>query len=221
MSTPHLQPIEKPQGIRDRVVRALRAAIISGEMSPGQVYSAPMLAAKFSVSPTPVREAMLDLVKEGLVERQLNRGFRVTEVDEKYLDEISDLRKLIEPPVVRDVVSLIPNEDIPGLRSLAESIVTHAETHNLAEYTETDNAFHLALLGYAGNRRIVRLIRDLRGQVRLTGLKALADRGELAATATEHLDIVDAIDARDSQHVYELMVHHIDQTRSIWAGNDT
>ncbi|KAA9394899.1 GntR family transcriptional regulator [Kocuria coralli] len=219
MSDINLQPIEKPQGVRDRVTRALRAAIISGEMAPGEIYSAPSLGARLGVSPTPVREAMLDLAKEGLVERLLNRGFRVTEVDDHYLDEITELRQLIEPPVVRDVVQLIPAEDIPGLRAAAEKIVQRAVEHDLYGYTETDKDFHLALLRYAGNGRIVKLIEELRAQTRLVGLASLAERGELAGSAAQHIAIVDAIEARDSDLVYRLMVDHISQTRSTWAGN--
>jgi DNA-binding GntR family transcriptional regulator len=218
MTDVNLRPLDKPQSIRGRVSRALRAAILSGEMEAGQVYSAPSLGAKLGVSPTPVREAMLDLVKEGLVVMVRNRGFRVTEVDDRYLDEITQLRQFIEPPVVRDVVSVIPDTDIPALRAMAERIVERAQVHDLVEYTEADRAFHLALLHYAGNDRIVRLIDELRGQARLVGLVALANRGELADSARQHLAIVDALAARDADRVYRLMVDHISQTRGSWAG---
>lgn len=214
----NLQPIEKPQGVRDRVTRSLRAAIISGEMTPGEVYSAPSLASSFNVSATPVREAMLDLVKEGLVERIMNRGFRVTEVDARYLDEIAELRLLIEPSIVCDVVPDVPAEDIPRLLALAETIVESAANHDLVEYTEADKAFHLALLEYGGNQRIVNLIDDLRGQARLAGLSALADQGVLSATAEDHIAIVRAIEARDQELTHQLMVNHIRRTRGTWAG---
>lgn len=219
MSGVNLRPISKPQGIRGSVTRALRAAIISGEMRPGEVYSAPSLAASLGVSATPVREAMLDLSSEGLVEMVRNKGFRVTEVDEAYLDEIAQLRELVEPPVVRDIVNIVPKADIPKLRALAGAIVSHAAANDLVEYTEADSAFHLTLLGYSGNRPIVRLIRELRRQARLVGVAALAERGELAASAAEHLAIVDAIEAGDPQVAFGLMVDHIRQTRSIWAGS--
>lgn len=220
MATGHLNPIDRPQNIRGRVTRALRAAIISGEMAPGELYSAPSLAGRFGVSATPVREAMLDLSREGLVTMERNKGFRVTEVDDKYLDEITELRQLLKPPVVRDVVRLIPDEDLPALRKAAEKIVEHAARHDLVDYTEADRAFHLALLRYAGNDRLVRLVDDLRGQARLVGLVGLADRGELVASAEEHVAIVDAIAERNPEKVYRMMVAHISQTRGAWAGRE-
>jgi DNA-binding GntR family transcriptional regulator len=218
VSVSNLQPIEQPQNLRGRVTRALRAAILSGEMEAGHVYSGPSLAAKLGVSATPVREAMLDLAKEGLVAMVRNKGFRVTEVNEKYLDEITELRQLIEPPVVRGVVADIPAADLPALRRDAERIVDRAAARDLVAYTEADRAFHLTLLRYSGNDRIVRLIDELRSQTRLVGLAALADRGELADTAQQHVAIADAIAARDADLAHRLMADHISQTRGVWAG---
>jgi DNA-binding GntR family transcriptional regulator len=203
--------------LRERVSRALRAAIVAGEMEPGVVYSAPSLGARFGVSATPVREAMLDLAKEGLVTIVPNKGFRVTEVDDSYMDQITQLRLLIEPPVVRDVTAVIPAEDLPGLRRLASDIVDGAASGDLLEYTEADTRFHLALLAYADNPRLVELISELRGQTRLIGLAALAARGELVESASEHLQIVDLIEARDAAAVERLLYAHITHVRGKWA----
>src|SRR5258708_30619527 len=76
---------------RDQVAHALRAALIAGQLRPGELSSAPALAARLGVSATPVREAMLDLVREGLVETVSNKGFRVTAVTERQLDEYTHI----------------------------------------------------------------------------------------------------------------------------------
>lgn len=204
--------------LRERVSRALRAAIISGEMEPGVVYSAPSLGAQFGVSATPVREAMLDLVREGLVTIAPNKGFRVTDVDDASMDQITELRLLIEPPVVRDVTPVIPDGDLPGLRRLAQDIVDGAERGDLLAYTECDTRFHLALLAYGHNARLVELVSDLRGQTRLTGLAQLVERGELADSAREHLTLVDLVASRDAAAVETFLRAHIRQVRGKWAG---
>jgi DNA-binding GntR family transcriptional regulator len=203
--------------LRERVTSALRAAIISGEMAPGALYSAPSLAARFGVSATPVREAMLDLVKENLVTIAPNKGFRVTEVDDAQLDEIAAIRQLLEPPVVRQVTPTIPAEDFPMLRRLAQDIVDWAEAGDLAEYTQADRTFHLRLLAYAGNARLVELVSDLRGQTRLLGLASLLENGELVESAREHLTIVDLIESRDADAAEAFMHRHIAQVRGRWA----
>jgi DNA-binding GntR family transcriptional regulator len=204
--------------LRERVARALRAAIISGEMEPGVVYSAPSLGTRFGVSATPVREAMLDLAKEGLVTIAPNKGFRVTDVDDAYMDQIIQLRLLIEPPVTRAVTPLIPAEDLPALHRMAADIVQGAERGDLLQYIEADTRFHLALLAYYNNSRIVELVSDLRGQTRLVGLAGLFERGELAESAQEHHRIVDLVAARDAATVEQFVHDHIRQARGKWAG---
>ena len=104
-------PLPKAASLRETVTQILRAAIISGEMAPGEVYSAPALGARFGVSATPVREAMVDLSREGLVQTVPNKGFRVTAVSEAELDDIAALRMLIEPPTVRQVTPRLRPED--------------------------------------------------------------------------------------------------------------
>ncbi|WP_078900335.1 GntR family transcriptional regulator [Streptomyces sp. SBT349] len=210
--------LTKRESLRETVAHALRAAIISGEMEPGVVYSAPTLSARFGVSATPVREAMLDLVREGMVTSVPNKGFRVTEVSEADLDHITELRLLIEPPTIRRVVPLVPRADFAGLRRLADEIVDFAEAGDLVRYTEADRLFHLELLGYSGNPRLVETISRLRSGTRLLGLAALAGTGELRESAEEHLLLMDLVQTRDEQGAFALMNRHIGHVRGKWAG---
>jgi DNA-binding GntR family transcriptional regulator len=213
----NITPLPKAN-LRERVLRALRAAIISGELVPGELYSAPSLAARFGVSATPVREAMLDLVKENLVTVAPNKGFRITEVDEVQLDQITAIRRLLEPPVVAQVAAAIPADDFAELRRLAQAIVDGVRNGDLASYTEADQEFHLRILSYSGNQRLVDLVSDLRGQTRLVGLASLLDRGQLLESAQEHLELVDLLERRDAAAAAAYMERHIDHVRGRWAG---
>jgi DNA-binding GntR family transcriptional regulator len=217
VETRSITPLAKAN-LRERVLRALRAAIISGELTPGEVYSAPSLAATFGVSATPVREAMLDLAKENLVVVVPNKGFRVTVVDEEQLDQITAIRRLLEPPVVADVTDLIPADDFAGLRSLAQEIVDGARNGDLAQYTEADRDFHLRLLSYSGNQRLVDLVAELRGQTRLVGLASLLDQGQLVSSAREHLELLDLMERRDAAAVAAFMNRHINHIQDLWSG---
>lgn len=210
-------PLVERQSLREQVSNALRAAVVSGEMEPGTVYSAPSLAARFGVSATPVREALLDLTKEGLVESVRNKGFRVTEVTDRQLDDITELRSLIEVPTVARLAGVIERDQIEDLRPLAEEIVRAAKADDLIGYIEADRLFHLALLELAGNRRLVDLISELRAQTRLYGLAELVKQHRLLTSAEEHLEILDALAARDAARTEEIMRRHIDHVRGLWA----
>jgi DNA-binding GntR family transcriptional regulator len=203
------------QNVRDQIAQALRASLVAGEMRPGVVYSAPTLAERFGVSPTPVREAMLDLVKEGLVTPVRNKGFRVTELSDRDLDEITEVRALIEVPTVGRVAA--SPEGAEELRPLAESVVAAAERRDILGYIEADQVFHLELLALGGNAHLVEVVRELRHRSRLYGVPSLAERGELLPSALEHLRLLDLVTANDVEAAETLMRHHLRHVRGIWA----
>ncbi|MEU9896244.1 GntR family transcriptional regulator [Streptomyces phaeochromogenes] len=207
----------KKPSYRERVADALRAALIAGELRPGEVYSAPALAARFGVSATPVREAMLDLAKEGLVDTVPNKGFRVTAVSEKQLDEYTHIRSLIEIPTTVSLAATADPVALEALRPAAQESVTAAATGDLIAHVEADMRFHLGLLALAGNEHLVEVVRDLRKRSRLYGLHALVKAGRLEASAAEHLDILDALIARDEEAVRAVMTRHLGHVRGLWA----
>lgn len=215
---PSVSRIAPQSSLRAQVADVLRSALITGEMRPGTVYSAPGLAARFGVSATPVREAMLDLVSDGLVEAVRNKGFRVTELSDAELDEITELRMLIEVPIVGSLAAgCSPNWDATfrGLRAVAAEIVAAAASGNLIAYVDADRRFHLELLGLSGNRRLVRLVGDLRAQSRLYGLDELARRGRLVQSAAEHDALLDLVAAGDVRGARALMRRHIRHVREL------
>ncbi|AZS88985.1 GntR family transcriptional regulator [Streptomyces griseoviridis] len=209
----------KRSSYRERVADALRAALIAGELRAGEVYSAPTLASRFGVSATPVREAMLDLAKEGLVDAVPNKGFRVTEVSEKQLDEYTHVRALIEIPTTVELARTASPVSLEALRPAAREIVTAAAAGDLIAYVEADTRFHLGLLALSGNAHLVEVVADLRGRSRLYGLTALVEAGRLTASAQEHLDLLDALVARDERAVREIMTRHIGHVRGMWASH--
>ncbi|MFI1761043.1 GntR family transcriptional regulator [Streptomyces sp. NPDC020800] len=205
---------------RERVADALRAALIAGELRPGEVYSAPSLAGRFGVSATPVREAMLDLAKEGLVDTVPNKGFRVTAVSDRQLDEYTHVRALIEIPTVVDLAGTADRVCLEALRPAAREIVAAAAAGDLIAYVEADTRFHLGLLALAGNAHLVEVVADLRGRSRLYGLTALVEAGRLLASAEEHLELLDALLERDGKAVQEIMTRHLGHVRGLWAARD-
>lgn len=210
-------PLAGRESLREQVARALRAAVISGELEPGVVYSAPSLASRFDVSATPVREALLDLTKAGLVESVRNKGFRVTEVTDHQLDGITELRALIEVPTVTRLATVITAAQITALRPRADAICAAAERGDLIGYIEADSRFHLELLSLAGNEQLVEVVDELRARTRLYGLKRLVAERGLVGSAQEHHQILDALEAHDATRTEEAMRLHIGHVRGLWA----
>ncbi|WP_371482506.1 GntR family transcriptional regulator [Kitasatospora sp. NBC_00315] len=202
-------PVSAQELLRDQVANALRVALISGELRPGTVYSAPVLAADFGVSATPVREAMLDLAREGLVEAVRNKGFRVTELTERDLGDYTEIRALIEVPTVGRITRTATTAELKQLRPLARAVVDAARTRDLVACLESDRRFHLALLALAGNTRLVETVGELHGRARLHDLTRLDRAGELMASAEEHLQLLDLMLGGDAAAAEEFMAHHL------------
>lgn len=208
----------RADSLREQVARALDAAIVAGDLLPGVIYSAPGLAERFGVSATPVREAMLDLVKEGFVEPIRNRGFRVVEMSEEDLDNIAQIRLLIEVPTISQVAPQLTPVRFEKLDVAAQAIEQAAADGDILEYLDADRRFHVELISAIGNARLTDLVDRLRRQARLFGLKDLARSGQLMASAHEHRMLLGKLRANDIQGAQDLMRAHIGHTRGLWAG---
>ncbi|WP_344328477.1 GntR family transcriptional regulator [Streptomyces macrosporus] len=211
------RPVAAHESLRDQVAEALRTALLTGDLRPGVVYSAPALAAEYGVSATPVREAMLDLAREGLVETVRNKGFRVTEATERDLDDFTEVRALIEVPTVGRIAREAGPERLEGLRPVAEETVAAARAGDLAAFLEADHRFHLGLLALAGNPRLVDTVADLRRRSRLHGLGGFGGTRVLVESAREHGELLDLMLAGDGPAAEACTRRHLARVRSLWA----
>jgi DNA-binding GntR family transcriptional regulator len=219
MAVSTIRKVEQVASLRDRIGESLSAAIISGELAPGALVSVPTLAAQFAVSATPVREAMLDLEQRGFVASVRNKGFRVTEVSEKDLREIVELRQLLEVPAMRELAGRFPVDTLPEWRSIADEITVHAEQANLTEFIERDRDFHLGLLRLYGNDRLVDVVRELRLQTRMVNLARMTHSHELPDSAREHHIMLDLLERGDGEALEKLTLKHLGHVVGWWAGN--
>lgn len=212
--------LSRERPLREQVTEQLRAAVISGVMRPGIMYSAPHLAQTLGVSATPVREAMQTLVREGLVDVAHNKGFRVREVSAQELDELVEARLLLEVPVMGQVAAAMTDEwseSMTELRQLATELERAASSDDMVAYITTDTKFHLQFISLHGNRVVVETVRSLRNKSRLYGLERLARAGRLLEHTREHAEMVDLALAGRQAELEQHVRHHIGHVRAEWA----
>ena len=203
--------------LRDQVRSILRAKIITGELEEGTLYSVGEFATRLGVSATPVREALGDLEQHGLVQVIRNRCFVVPTLTDHDLDEIFQLRIMLEVPTVERVIGKLTVDELATCDAIVQRCLACAREGDLTGFLEADRDFHLRLLGALGNRRLVDIVDRLRDQTRLYGLLMLAP-DNLVASAQEHEDLLQAIAAKDERRARERLVHHLEHTRGLWAG---
>ena len=195
--------------VRGQILDALRDALVGGDLTPGEVYSAPALADRFGVSPTPVREAMQQLAGEGAVEVVPNRGFRVARRSARELAELAEVRALLEVPVMLSLARAIAPERWARLRPFAEATAVAAAKGDRAAYLESDRTFHQSVLSLAGNQQLVVVADELhrRAQWPLACGRAVRT-ADLVADAAEHMALLDALAVRDLGVVESLVREH-------------
>lgn len=204
-----------PSSIRQQAVRAIRAAIVYGELAPREVHSAPALAARLGVSVTPVREALLELAGRGMVVAVRNRGFRVVEHTARELDAALELRALVELPMMARVAGRVPEAELVRLRELMDRGCEAARARELPAFLDLDRDFHLGLLAHAGNPRIVALVDQLLDQLRFAP-DAGGGGPSLDEVADGHRAILDAIASGDGAAAERRAREHLELTRGAW-----
>jgi DNA-binding GntR family transcriptional regulator len=214
--------LESGPSLREQARKVIRGLIITGQMQADQLYSVPRLATELGVSATPVREALLDLAREGLLEPVRNRGFRVVALSSKELNDIFAIRVLLEIPCVADIAraGLAPAQ-LAELRELAAATKRAADAGNLIEFLETDRMFHVGLIATLGNKPLTELVETLRDRVRLRGFKNASGRDYIAQSAAEHFELLDFLSQQDEAGAVAVMRRHLERSRQVWGdGHD-
>lgn len=203
--------------LRDQALTAIRHALVTGQIAPGVVYSAASLAAELGVSNSPVREAMLALVDDGLMEAVPNRGYRPVALSADDMAEIAQLRLFLEVPAAALAAETDLSDRLAALEGLVEVIEQTATEGDLAGNLEADRQFHLMLVGACGNGRLTGQVARLRDQSRLYNLRNLAESGALAASAAEHRPILAAITRHDRATAETMMRAHLAHLTTDWS----
>ncbi|GAA4432224.1 GntR family transcriptional regulator [Georgenia halophila] len=205
--------------LKDQALAVIRESMVSGEIRPGETYSAAGMAAKLGTSNGPVREAMLTLVEQGIMQVVPNVGFQITPLTDGDLDEIYELRLMLEVPAMRRLAERGTHGRDGEARTHAERCARAAAEHDVKTFIAADRDFHLALLELVGNNRLAKFVATLRDQTRLYGLN-LAGADQLRASAAELTALLDALRAGDADRAEEIMTAHLGQVRDEWTVSD-
>lgn len=202
--------------LRDKALEILRQAIVTGQIVPGELYSATALAKELGVSVSPVREAMLTLVNEGTLEAVRNRGFRIVELSQQDLVDVFELRLMLEVPSVGDLAKMNLGAWKDELERLV--VATEITVDDATEFLARDRDFHLFLLGLRGNQRLLDMVTVLRDHTRLYGLGDGANRQLRVEAADEHRQLVAKILGRDDSGAERVMRQHLEHVQQEWYG---
>lgn len=194
---------------RDRAYAELRRRILENEMPAGVQMLETEVADMLEMSRTPVREALIKLAEEGLVEVRPRHGMRVKPVSAEDMKEIYDVLTSLESTAASLAAARgLSEEELDDLEGAVAAMDKALKSGNLKAWAEADQAFHDLLVVGSGNRRLRDIVATIRDQAHRVRMATLTLRPLPTASNDDHRAVVAAIRARDSKTARQVHRDH-------------
>jgi DNA-binding GntR family transcriptional regulator len=206
-----------PSPLRQSAYEAIKAMIITGQLSPGRRVTEMELTEQLQVSRTPVREALNKLQRDGLVIERPRTGFAVVQFDETMLREVFDLRAEMDGYATRLAVTRATKEDVQALYLLLDKCDALARNdpspHGRMTEMELGMDLHRSIARLSGNSLLAELLEGLLVKCQVYVWMELNQLNEFRAAREDHRAIVDAIAEGNADKACAQSRRHIEQSR--------
>lgn len=195
--------------LETRVYTQLEEKILSGEYASGKAITELKISSELGVSRTPVREALLKLERDGLVELIPNKGAVVIGVSSNDLIDIYKIRMRLEGLAASLAAERMSDDDIGKLSENVELTDFYVRKNDSERVRELDSAFHEMIYRASGSRMIYRILSDLHRNIKVYRKLSLTNAGRIEKSAGEHDAICRAIKERDASLADRLASEHV------------
>ncbi|MCU1437044.1 MAG: hypothetical protein JWP66_131 [Naasia sp.] len=210
---PALPQLPQLRRVADSVHDVLREAIIEGRLPPGSRLSVPLLAQQFSVSRSPVREAVQRLVQEGLAKEEPHRGAAVARLRPEELVPLYEIREALEGMAARLVAEHARQDELAHLSAAYEAHASALGRGEASRHVGLDLNFHAALRAASHNEELQRYLERVQGKIAIAMLGGRPQEWSKQAIV-EHRAILDAVLARDPDAAEAAARAHIRRVRA-------
>jgi len=208
------------QNLSDRIYNTIRKKIICHQVKPGERLIDSDLAEELGVSRSLVRQAFTILEKSGLVELIPRNGFYVREISKQDIQEMYEIRNILETQAALMAVNRISEEDIKKVELVFEDAKKDLEKNNgVKKFVKADAILHEMLLKNAGNTRLTKLIKRYINHFIFYRIIDLSRIERAKKAYFEHYEIFEAIKKRDAERTAELISAHIKNAKDIILKN--
>jgi GntR family transcriptional regulator, rspAB operon transcriptional repressor len=193
-----------------RIYSDLRSELVSLQRRPGEAISEAQIALSFGVSRTPVREAILKLSDEGLLEIYPQSGIFVSRIPISALPEAIIIHKALEETTARLAAERATSSQILALRSVLERQREASAARDIETFHQADELFHATVADVAGYPGIWRFIQQVKVHVDRYRRLTLPQLGRIPKVITEHEAVLTAIEAHDPERARRAMEIHLE-----------
>ena len=206
-----MAPLEDTSTFADRAYAALKSVILSLDIyeKPGEVrLDERQLASDLGISRTPVREAMAQLEREGFVRSVPRRGIYVVRKTKQEVIELITAWAALESMAARLITQNATDEEIATLHKMFTKF-ENGELHaRLDEYSEVNIEFHQSIIRMSRNRVLIDLAENLFTHMRMIRRKTIGEEDRATRSIRDHLNIIQALEARDTERAEDLVRNH-------------
>ncbi len=207
-----LQPLENTVGLKDRVYNALRTAIMSMDIYASEEpprLDERSLADDLGVSRTPIREALSRLAQEGLVEMIPRKGTFVTRKSKQEILEMISVWAALESMAARLATQVASDSEIGELRKLFVTFGgENGPQAHIDEYSDTNIRFHQKIISLSKSELLKQMTDSLFVHMRAIRAQTITERDRADRSIIDHLHIIEAIEARDTELAERLVREH-------------
>ncbi len=196
--------------LREIVFESIREAILDGRLKPGERVMEIQLAEKLGVSRTPVREAIRKLELEGLLIMEPRKGAYVADVSLKDVIDVLEIRASLEGLAASLAATRASEEEIEILKEKSAQFKECIEKNDVQGMISKDTEFHEVILHAAKNKKLTTIIESLREQVQRFRVTYFTEYNMTAYLASEHQNVIDAIESREPEKANEYAQNHIE-----------
>jgi DNA-binding GntR family transcriptional regulator len=191
----------------------IKTSIFDFELLPGDRFSETEVAERLKMSRTPVRDALYRLEREGYLQVHLRVGWSVRPYDFQQLEDFYDLRLILEEASVARLCDLPERPGLDALRSVWVVPAEHQLT-NPDDVSTLDEAFHMQLVGMAGNAEVARCHHEVTERIRIIRRLDFTQPHRIHATYDEHTQILRAVIRRRADEANRLLRSHIETSKA-------
>ncbi len=209
--SPVLAPIESPSSFKQKAYVALKNAIVAMDIyrnSDDIRLDERKLAQDFGISRTPVREAMAQLESEGFVRSVPRRGIYVVRKTKREVIEMITAWAALESMAARLMSEEASDEEIAGLRRMFATFERGQVQAKLDEYSEVNIEFHQTIIRLSHNQVLIDMAENLFAHMRMIRRKTIGEKDRAARSIQDHINIIKAIEARDTERAGALVRDH-------------
>jgi DNA-binding GntR family transcriptional regulator len=214
MTVAMIRPLQRPVPLRQSVYDALIDLIVSGELPPGQHMVETDLARQLGVSRQPIREALHRMEAEGWVDLRPSQGAFVHVPTDAEVDNLLDVRALLEAETSRLAAGQASPEQLDRLRQICRDGQASAEADDFSTAVAADNLFHAEIALIGGNAVLAELADIVGRRVQWYYRMVAPARGY--SSWTEHAELIEAIEAGDAARCEALARGHTERTRAAY-----